>query len=451
MNESNYMVGYRVHLIHVGNMKNKGTQALLKSDIQTIKKISSKEVFFSVSTTDVKGTSRLNPSISAVLPPLVDIPYEKADYYSKKFGFNRDSPTYKVFSLGCLLSMFLQILISTFFSCLVKLGLSSVYRNKLFKHLTRSDVVISYSDENFKESASFLPFNFYWMITWWSMIIARTWEILIAKFLKKPIIMFPNTVGPFQTIIGKFLTKLALNCCQNVILRDPTSYELVKSLKIHPCLFLTSDTALLFETSADRTHRLLNIHQPVIGVSPGIYSYAFSKKNLQNYIKTHAEVLDRFIDEEGVKIIFLPHNISEFDYDDLHICKLISQKMKNKKHTKILRLNNAEEFKDYIKQMDMMISSKMHPAVFAVSNKIPTLCLAYDYKQTGLFEQLNMNEYVINVSDVSYENLLLIITKVWNNRLIIKKSLEEKIPLLKKDIMNVITHVLNPVLINNER
>ena len=208
----------RVHIIHVGNMVNKGTQALLKSDVSILREILGEDIILSVSTTDVNGVKRLNLPLNAVLPPLVDIPYEKADFYAKRLGFTRADLSYKVFAAGSLILMFFQILLSAFSAFLEKLGLRGIYRAHVLECMKNADVVVSYSDENFKESASLLPLNVYWILTWWSMLLSRTWDILTSRFLGKRVVMFPNSVGPFRTWLGVLLAKMALNMCNFILL-----------------------------------------------------------------------------------------------------------------------------------------------------------------------------------------------------------------------------------------
>ena len=48
------MSAFKTHFIHVGNMNNKGTQALFSSDVAIIKEISS-DASVSVSTPDISG------------------------------------------------------------------------------------------------------------------------------------------------------------------------------------------------------------------------------------------------------------------------------------------------------------------------------------------------------------------------------------------------------------
>jgi len=119
---------FKVHIIHVGNMANKGTQALLISDVSIIREIVGDDVSISVSTTDVEGVRRLKLPLEAVTPPTVDIPYEKADFYARRFGFNRKSFRYKAVALISLFLMFIQLLLSVISVFLMKVGLKPVYR-----------------------------------------------------------------------------------------------------------------------------------------------------------------------------------------------------------------------------------------------------------------------------------------------------------------------------------
>lgn len=421
-----------MHIVHVGNMRNKGTQSLLMSDIIVIREILKDDVTFSVATTDIEGISRLKLPLKALTQPMVDIPYEKADAYARKSGCARHSIRYKAFALACLFYMFVQIALSVISATLVKAKLKAFYRPKSLGHIKNCDLVVSCSDENFKEGSRMLPFNIYWILTWWSMLISRTCEVFVAKFFRKPIVMFPNSVGPFQTIIGSSLSKIALNLHDIVALRDPISYETVKSLKIRPPKILTSDTALLFKEqgislSDDPFNR-------TVGVMPGVYSHALSEKDIRKYITVHAKALDEAAGKHGFSLVFLPHHISGFKYDDLEISKLILGKVKNAYQIKIVEVKNAEEFRSLIGQMSFVISSKLHPAVLAASVYVPALCIAYDPKQTGFFMSLGMTECVVPISEVSNETLSSKIDYIWNNRERLSALLEKRVPELQEHI-----------------
>ena len=412
-------------------MNNKGTQALICSDVSVLHK-AFKGISITVSTTDIDGVEKLNLPVKRVSPPMVDIPYDKADQISKKLGFDRSSYFYKILTIALLVLIPVQISLALGSVVLTKIGFKRVYRKEVIESIKNSNVVISHSDENFKETASLLPLNFYWIVTWWSMLISRTLDIMVSRSLNRPVVMFPNSVGPFRTFIGRFLSRLSLNSCDYILIRDPVSYEIVDKVGIKTAKVLTYDTAILFDRPTKGS--LTDVSRPIVGVSPGIYGQSLSKAENKRYIEAHVRALDNAVEKYGISIVFLPHYISGFKHDDLDVSKSIIKKMKNKSHAQIIETDNVTDFCQLLNQMDMVISSKMHPAILAVIGFVPVLCISYDHKQTAFFQRLDMSECVLNIRDVSYERLSSKIDETWKNRLSLEKSLRSQIPTWQNNV-----------------
>lgn len=429
----------KIHIIHAGTMDNKGTQALLISDIAAIKE-NLNNAYISVSTSDVKGVSELEPTLSEITEPIIDIPYQKADKFAKTRNIDRDTTSYKIFALFSFFFMFIQALSSLISAFLIKNNLKGVYRDKSIRRINESDLIISCSGENFKEGSSMLPFNIYWKLSWWSMLFSRTWEIIIAKYLGKNVILFPNSIGPFKTIIGKTLGKLALNNCSLLLVRDPISHNIVKTMNLHSNAILTADTALLFKP---RKRKIFNDNQKLtIGVNPGIYGYSISEKEIDNYISAHVKALDYGINKYRFSVTLLPHFISGFKQDDMVLCNRIVNEMKNADKVRIYHAENVDDFKSLLDTLDMLISSKMHPAIFATSGFVPVLSVAYDHKQTGFFKRLDMSRCVFEIRDITSDILIEKMDYVWTNRTKLTQSLKNQIPILQKNIKTNINKAL---------
>jgi polysaccharide pyruvyl transferase WcaK-like protein len=422
-------------------MDNKGSEVLLRSDISVIREVLKGDVSLSVSTVNVEGVRKLHLPLNEVLPTIANVPYKTADSLAKKAGINRSTIRYKAFSVASLVYLFIQTTLSVISAVLTKLGLKAFYRSEVFNRMKNCDLVVSCSDENFKEAASLLPSNLYWMLTWWTMFFQRTFEITVAKYIGKPVVVFPNSIGPFKTWVGRFLSRLALNGCGYVLAREPISYEIAKSLGIGSRIIQTADTALLFKATKGVISG--SFSHPVIGVCPGIYRYSLSDEQVRNYILDHAKALDAAIERYGFNVVLSPHYVSHLEYDDAEICELILEKMKNKNHAKIIVANGVEEFKSLLDHMDMIIASKLHPAVMGVSGYVPTLCIAYDHKQTGLFKLLGMEDCVISIMEVSSERISSKIDLIWKQRERIKASLLTRIPTLQEDIRKAVKKALS--------
>jgi polysaccharide pyruvyl transferase WcaK-like protein len=440
----------KIHIIHVGHMSNKGTQALLKSDDFAIRDIVDGEVSLSVSTTDMEGVKRLNlPKGTVILPTLIDVPYIVADSFSKKSGISRKSLRYKIISLYGLFLMFLETALLVPSALFVRMGLPAFYKKAVLDRMAKSDVVVSCSDENFKETASMLPLNIYWAITWWTMLFERMMEVSVAKFLNKPLVMFPNSVGPFKTRLGLLMSELALNNFDSIIVRDSVSFNLLKKAGVVPKMVLTSDAALLF--SADSSVPVMKFGSPSIGVSIGVYSQSLSEEDFEKFLAENASALDRIVDLYGLDVCFFPHFISGFENDDFEVSKIVMSKMRNRDRARVFKIDSLDEFKLCLEQMELLISSKMHPMVLATSGYVPTVCIAYDHKQIGFLRDLGLSEFLIPLKDVDSETIVSKVGKVIEDREDIVRLLSEKIPLLQKEVYGAMRASLHPSLGNRFR
>jgi polysaccharide pyruvyl transferase WcaK-like protein len=439
------LVESKIHIIHVGHMSNKGTQALLKSDDYALRDIVDGEVSLSVSTTDIEGVKHLKlPEGTVILPTLIDLPYIVADNFAKRLGVSRKSIQYKILSLYALFLMFLETALLVPSVLLVRLGLPSLYKKDVLSRMARSDVVVSCSDENFKETASMLPLNIYWAITWWSMLFERMIEVTVAKYLRKPLVMFPNSVGPFRTRLGLLMSKLALNNFDAIIVRDSVSFNSMKKLGVVPGMTLTSDAALLF--SADSRVPVRKFGSPSVGVSIGVYSQSLSEKDFEKFLSENARALDKIVELYDFDVCFFPHFLTGFENDDFEVSKLVKGKMKNGDRARVFRIDSLDEFKLCLEQMELLISSKMHPMVLATSGYVPTVCIAYDHKQTGFLRDLGLTEYLIDLKDVDSETIVSKVGKVVENRKDIVALLKDKIPVLQEDVKSAMREVLRPSL-----
>jgi polysaccharide pyruvyl transferase WcaK-like protein len=436
------MSAFKTHFIHVGNMNNKGTQALFSSDVAIIKEISP-DASVSVSTPDIVGVQKLGLPLSHILPPMVDIPYDKADQICKSRGHGRSGFYYKGLTMAILLLMPVQTVFSLFSVLLSRAGLRPLYRGEVVEQFKNSDLVISHSDENFKETASQLPLNPYWALTWWSMLISRTLDIMVARSLGKSVVLFPNSVGPFRTWLGRFLVRLSLNNCDYLLIRDPISYNIVNQLGIRSSKLLTYDTALLFTDASPLPSSPVDVPRPVIGVSAGIYSNSLSKFEVLNYIESHADALDDAIEKFGVRVAFLPHYISGFSNDDLDVSNRILERMDRQDQACIITAEGVPEFKYLLNQMDLVISSKMHPAILAATAYVPVLCIVYDHKQTGFFQRLDMAQCTLDISEVSHEALFAKLDQTWSHKDALRQSLSVRIPQWQRGVSGAIKAVVN--------
>ena len=417
--------------MHVGSVTNKGTLALVKAQVSELRRIY-KNIEISVSTCDVEKLTLSMPEVNS-LPLLVDIPFEKADIYARHKEIDRGSFKYNLQVVANSIRMFPEIVLCLISGFCYSVGNRRLYKSSVLSSIVDADFVISTADENFKEGASALSFNVYWRLISWTILLSRAFEILIARHvLKKKIVVFPNSIGPFRTFVGRFLARLIISNVDLILVRETFSLDWIESLGVSTPVVITSDIALLSEF--DRLSRgSANNEKPRVVVCPGIYASTLSQRKQRDYVEAHARALDGLVSQHGAEIVFLPFEVTGKKNDDRMFCELVLKKMENGQSSKIVETATLEDFAFQVSRASLMLSSRMHSSVISCLLKIPTVVISYDFKQLGLLEQLDLSRYAVNINQISYESLMPIIEDVWKNLSAIREHLEMYVPILQRN------------------
>jgi polysaccharide pyruvyl transferase WcaK-like protein len=252
--------------------------------------------------------------------------------------------------------------------------------------------------------------------------------------------MFPNSVGPFRTFVGRLLAKNAFKQLDLMLIRDRMSLSTVEALGVKLPIKSTVDVAINFRSDAQNVQGISEGR--TIGVAAGTYLNALGRNEFENYVTAHAKALDYMIQKYNVEVVFLPHDITGFKGDDYHVSKCILEEMQNKNHAKMICVDNVDEYKSAVEQVEILVSSKMHPAVLASSSGVPAMYIVYDHKQTGFFEHLGFSELCLNIKSVSYSSLVRKMETLWNDRKNLSESLKQSVPVLQQNVKDSIRNAL---------
>ncbi len=251
-------------------------------------------------------------------------------------------------------------------------------------------------------------------------------------FWKKPLIFLPQTIGPFNTIYGKYLSKYILKRLNDFYVRDDAAFEFLDKAKLKPKSHV--DVAVKMKPKPVKL-QLRQIDEKQTGKIFGIninglmyfdtYGFATYKSN---YKKIIIEIIN-FIINEGFKVILIPHTYTiqgksvENDYTAIRdVIKQLSKYNKNMLDY-LAEEYDAQEIKHIISQVNLFIGSRMHSCIAALSSNVPTIGIAYSYKFKGTFKQFNQDNYVVNMQDISLNEIRDLLANLIKNEGNIVKEL----------------------------
>ena len=277
-------------------------------------------------------------------------------------------------------------------------------------------------------------------------------NLLIASFSGKPIVVSPCTIGEFKKPFMKSIAKSILNKINIIMVREDLSRKNLEELGVSkPKVALGADLAFLFEPEQIDAEsiagiNLAEIKKPIVGVAPSqeIYKYAFTEEaetpeeKYEKYVKLMSETVDFVVEKLDASVILIPHSLSEINsprhklLDDRIACRNIYEKVRNKHRVQLIEEHHRpDEIKALIGKCDLFIGCRMHSTIASTSMLVPTIALAYGEKFEGIIGNLmGQKDRVIRVN-MKYENLSRQlkskIIDVWRQKDLIKRDLQEKL------------------------
>lgn len=246
------------------------------------------------------------------------------------------------------------------------------------------------------------------------------WLTKELSYLRKvPLILSPQTIGPFTKQPFRALAAHAMRRAHAVIARDPASFDAIGDLSPKARALQSVDVAFLlpFERPAKCAAGDLDVG---INVSGLLFNGGYSESNefgLQvEYPLLMRGLISELTSRKGVKVHLICHVNSDrlvMD-DDRRVANLLHQEFSN---TSIApEFKSPVEAKSYISGLDFLVAGRMHACIAAYSAGVPVVPIAYSRKFSGLFQGVLKYPYGVPVTGFSTAAALAYVLKCLDER-----------------------------------
>ena len=287
--------------------------------------------------------------------------------------------------------------------------------------------------------------------------IKQSFSLLLMTFMKKPVIIFPSSIGPYNTKFTRFLARISLNRVKSITAREEITKDHLREIGVNnPHVYFTADTAFILKPAPhERVQDIFSMegiskdNGLLIGMNISqLINYRSKNIKLKgDYIELMARVADYLVDNLNATLILVPHEIfpkelkeieggsKQIGGDDIAAIKETFENV-NKKHKVIPIVNDytAAELKGIIGQCDLFIGARMHANIAAISMCIPTVAIAYSHKALGIMRMVGLEKYICDFRTMTFEELTAKVDNMWSNREKIVEKMAPKIEELKESI-----------------
>jgi colanic acid/amylovoran biosynthesis protein len=268
-----------------------------------------------------------------------------------------------------------------------------------FDHYTSADIIISTGGTYLVENYS---------------LAARVYDYYFTLALQKPLVFFTQSLGPFNKPENKRDIKNIFDKASLILLRDEASYQNLKDINVdvsraRVCADVVfSDTSVTALTAA----KFKQTGNPVkVGIS--VREWKFFKdrstaEGLEKYFRSVAAICEYIVTALGGEVVFIStcQAIEEYHVDDSLTAKEIYALLSGeaKKGTSVNRdFHTPEQLKYILKDLDVVISTRMHTAIQSLNLGVPVLPIAYEFKTKELFGKLMDKGLILDIDNIEEE------------------------------------------------
>lgn len=272
--------------------------------------------------------------------------------------------------------------------------------------------------------------------------------IYLAKRLKKRVIILGQSLGPVKGLYSQILFRHGISLVDDIYIRESRTLDLLsedniflKNYKFVPDMaFALNDEDGIIDTDICFDNEF--------NVGLTIVDFPFKDPHERyQYIESMRNIITHLISSQKATIFIFPQVTTKHPdgSNDMRLTKTITSSLSQYYKNKTLVLEkdySPTDLKKMYGMMDIFIATRLHSAIFALGNNIPTINISYHgTKSEGTFALLNLDMWVTSIHKVNsralidrVDSLISKRTEIKNHLMVFSKKLESDV----KDVVNKI-------------
>jgi colanic acid/amylovoran biosynthesis protein len=247
----------------------------------------------------------------------------------------------------------------------------------------------------------------------------RIFDYQLCLLLKRPLVFFTQSLGPFKIPFHRQVFCDIFEKSSLILLRDQASLENVRDLGVkNRQVHVTADAAFALANARALEQRRVSgwalREPPRIAVS--VREWRHFKQvspavGMQAYLAAVAALSTHLIKNYHAEITFIStcQGISEYWTDDSKTADKVAAMLQpciREKARVDKNFHGPEELAEMLGHYDLLIATRMHMAILALSVGTPVFAIAYEFKTQELFARLGQRASVQNIEDITSDSLI---------------------------------------------
>lgn len=276
----------------------------------------------------------------------------------------------------------------------------------------------------------------------WLNIALLLHPIKIGSILKKPTILYTQSIGPFSNKLEELMIKNTLNNdVEASIIREDKSIELLKKIGVNRNIYRSIDSGFAFSSKGNKydIRKLLEIDKNrfIVGITARNW---LPTEDQSNYELSLSQTIRHIVNKYNASVVMIPQVTAEFHGDDDRMVhNRIYEKVQDLKNVYVINEKlDHYQIKAAYDSLDLVIGTRFHSVIFSLTSYVPAIAIEYEHKTGGIMKDLGLEKWVIKIEEVDIKNLSKMFDKLMFERLSYKKYLKNIMPGYIKKTENAI-------------
>lgn len=225
-----------------------------------------------------------------------------------------------------------------------------------------------------------------------------------AVALKKRLILSPQSIGPFRKPQSAQRVCRVLQRADRIFVRENISHDIVRNWSL-PRVSHSPDLVL-----SDPWFRMARpTTRSGVGLTVVDAHYYLGDAGAKEYARKLTEIVQALL-RAGLAVTAVTQTVGfPGGSSDEDILDQIEQ------NTTIDRVRLIEDLPTYItkiSQSRIFIGSRLHSCLFALKQGIPALCLSYQHKATGIYNEMGLDDLIFDIRTFQAAQILTLVNRL---------------------------------------
>lgn len=284
-------------------------------------------------------------------------------------------------------------------------------------------------------------------------ILPKLLDLLVAIALRRPFVLFTQSLGPFLHVRRGWLLRAVLRRARVVLVRDKRSYHHLTEFGV-PAERIAACADAAFALAPEDVDRRAagvapqELRQVAISVRDWPHFTQDREEGMAVYHAAVAALVQHVVERYRADVTFLStcQGVGAYWTDDSSVAETIvtclPKEIRRSVHVD-RRFHTPRVLLECYGKFDLVVATRMHAAILALCAGVPVLPIAYEFKTTELFAGLGLGDFVQHIDTITGERLCQVFDRFVAARPAIREGLAVQIAGARRSALSAGWHTVD--------